>query len=355
MSTQTEVAAAPDEAGPRTVSIVAWIEALPGAPWLTGVLVFGLLVLVNLVVEGVSPPGADSASIFLRRTGYLLAAVLGYLFGITPYVVRWSQRDLDELRPDLVCSDRVFSRLRRSLAWHPLRPLAVSALVSLGLGTLFLEEALSAISRALSERSLFVVWIVLRGLLMWSVIGPSFYLFFKNASTMRRVGTEFLRLDLLDPDAIRPLARSGLRGVPFVVVLAVTYVLILTTSASGARMLLGVGALQMLVIAVSLVLTLLPVSGLRRRIRALKGEELARIRAALAGNRAALAGSLLGDDAQAMGKLELLAWRRELEAVREWPFPAPVRARAFFWVFLPLLSWIASALVERGLDVVLGR
>ncbi len=189
---QTDVGAAREEAELRTVSLVAWIEALPGAPWLTGLLVFGAVLLVNVAVESVSPPPADAATTFLRRIVYLVAAIFGYVFGATPYLVRWSQRDLDELRPDLACTDPEFARLRRSLSHHPVRFLAIGALIAVAFGMAFLEGNFSVLTRALSEPSLFSAWLVLRGILLWLVTGPAVYLLFKNAFTMRRVGAELL-------------------------------------------------------------------------------------------------------------------------------------------------------------------
>ena len=49
----------------------------------------------------------------------------------------------------------------------------------------------------------------------------------------------------------------------------------------------------------------------------------------------------------------LLAYRERIRAIPEWPFGVGAAPRAVLYVALPLLSWIAAALVERSLDAVL--
>ena len=59
----------------------------------------------------------------------------------------------------------------------------------------------------------------------------------------------------------------------------------------------------------------------------------------------------------ASGELEradlLMAYRERVAGVAEWPFGVGTAPRALFYLALPLLSWIAAALVERLLGSVL--
>ena len=48
-----------------------------------------------------------------------------------------------------------------------------------------------------------------------------------------------------------------------------------------------------------------------------------------------------------------MAYRERIRAVPEWPFGVGTAPRALLYVALPLLSWIAAALVERALGTVL--
>jgi hypothetical protein len=97
----------------------------------------------------------------------------------------------------------------------------------------------------------------------------------------------------------------------------------------------------------------LPVRGLRRQIRARKAEELARVREEIHRNRE-LAAESGAESAEAGAKLPgLLAYKHEIESVREWPFDAPTLTRFFLYVAIPIGSWIGGALVERLLGAAL--
>jgi hypothetical protein len=50
---------------------------------------------------------------------------------------------------------------------------------------------------------------------------------------------------------------------------------------------------------------------------------------------------------------DLLAYRSLIEAFPEWPFNAPLLTRLLLYLAIPLGSWIAGAMVERGLDRLL--
>jgi hypothetical protein len=91
---------------------------------------------------------------------------------------------------------------------------------------------------------------------------------------------------------------------------------------------------------------LLPVLGVRDRIRAAKQAELDAVRERLLDARAELRGAA-GHD----GRLaDLLAWRAFVEGVREWPFDASALARFGLYLLIPLGSWLGGALVERVVD-----
>ena len=97
----------------------------------------------------------------------------------------------------------------------------------------------------------------------------------------------------------------------------------------------------------------LPVRGLRRQIRARKAEELALVREDIRRSRE-LAAESGPESGPAGAKLPgLLAYKHEIQAVREWPFDAPTLTRFFLYVAIPIGSWIGGALVERLLGVAL--
>ena len=65
-------------------------------------------------------------------------------------------------------------------------------------------------------------------------------------------------------------------------------------------------------------------------------------------------GPVRNGSADAGGRLPgLLAYKHEIESVREWPFDAPTLIRFFLYVAIPLGSWVGGALVERLLGAAL--
>ena len=98
---------------------------------------------------------------------------------------------------------------------------------------------------------------------------------------------------------------------------------------------------------------ILPVRGLRRQIRARKAEELARLQEEIRLDRDLVA-QRGADSGDAGARLPaLLAFKHEIESVREWPFDAPTLTRFFLYVAIPLGSWVGGALVERLLGAAL--
>ena len=92
----------------------------------------------------------------------------------------------------------------------------------------------------------------------------------------------------------------------------------------------------------------LPLSGARSAIGAAKQAELDRIAEQL-GHHDEVLGAFDGPDRAD----RLMAYRERVRGGPEWPFGVGTAPRALLYVALPLLSWIAAALVERAVAAVL--
>jgi len=133
---------------------------------------------------------------------------------------------------------------------------------------------------------------------------------------------------------------------------------------------------------------IVPSRGLHAYIRARKREELAKIRHAIADERATLfsesdrssvlprMGDMLAYEARIESVREwpfdtstlsrfalflliplvcdMLAYEARIESVREWPFDTSTLSRFALFLLIPLVSWIGGALVERIVDSALG-
>jgi hypothetical protein len=117
-----------------------------------------------------------------------------------------------------------------------------------------------------------------------------------------------------------------------------------------------VPALRSLLVSlpVALIGILLPILGVHYNLRATKAAEIARVTRAISGDRSALAGTRLADESASVPVSNLVLYRQTVGAISEWPLDGVGAVRMVVIVIVPMLAWIAGALVDRILDKVLG-
>ena len=99
---------------------------------------------------------------------------------------------------------------------------------------------------------------------------------------------------------------------------------------------------------------LLPLRGVRRRIRRAKAEELARVQEAIRRERGVLIDSGRPESRAGNATMaSLLAYHEFVQSIREWPLDASTVTRFALYVGIGLGSWLGAAVVERLLEVVL--
>ena len=111
--------------------------------------------------------------------------------------------------------------------------------------------------------------------------------------------------------------------------------------ATGGMIVVGVAAL------------LLPVLGVRRRIRDEKLAQLQTLRGRIDADREVVLAGAPDSDRVAARLPGLLALEARLDAVHEWPFDVSSLLRFAFYLTLGLGSWLGAAAVERLLDLAL--
>jgi hypothetical protein len=272
------------------------------------------------------------------------------------YTARGTFRDLDALRPVLRGGDAVYAELRQQLTRFERRRLWVGALAG-GLVACVIQEIvvarwahLAAGSWSLRDFSMVVMVFAL-----WITAGWGAVHLLDSARLYSRIGERHVVVDLLDLGSLSPLTRHGLRIVLLVTIftgIAIISVIVRSASLPGpSATALILAPIWTLPLATAIFV--LPVRGLCRQIRSRKAEELARVREEIGLDRDLVA-RRGPDSAEASTRLPgLLAYKHEIESVREWPFDAPTLTRFFLYVAIPLGSWIGGALVERLLGAAL--
>ncbi len=326
------------------------VDALPLPAAVVGVAMGAGIAAIYLAVESVfGRPFADEAvggfaGITPTAGGFLAAAFLtGYAVWAGYAINVGNAQTRERLRPSLpdLESGTPGISLRASRLFG-----VVGAISGIGFIVVVDQPALDVVTgRAFSTD----------GLLSLVVVPLPFWLFSRAAyftlagvTSVSERAEQGLRLDLLDPSAVAPIGRMALRASLLWIGAAVLGGISLVASGSPAEY-VALGFL----LTVAAASFLLPVRGVRRRIRRAKLEELARTRAELHRAREGVATG--GEDAaSAAARLPgLVAWEARIEAVREWPFDTPTLVRFALFLLIPLGSWLGGALVERSVDLFL--
>jgi hypothetical protein len=191
------------------------------------------------------------------------------------------------------------------------------------------------------------------GLLFMWILGRIAYFTLLGASEAAGARSGEIRVDLLNLLPLDRFGRIGLRlALAWLVGISIFALLSFLFPFFGAASawLVMIPAFLSTVLVAMLAL-MIPVRGVRQRIREAKQAALAELEDELRRTRdAAVKGDL-----RIQGHLsDLLAYRAFVEGLREWPFDTRTLVRFALYTLIPVGSWLGGALVERLLDAALG-
>jgi len=336
--------------------ILGWYESGRVRPLTLGlVLALALLALRFAAAMGsgylpyLSDPRTADAAMREVRIGLVMALLTGFAPAAYGWAVSALRRDVAALRRGLpgpqaalAAVEVAAGRLERGTRW---RAAWIGLALALATPLAVDREPMLYLDPDYWHPHTVLNWLQL------PLLGPLLALTISAISAdSRRLSEAAGRLDgvdLLDARAIAPFGHYALR-VALLFVALPSLVAILVSDQGFAPLLGGLTVLAALLGGVAF---LRPVRGIHRRIQREKAVEQARVRAALRGDRTALAGSPVQAWAGEASLADLLAWESRLEQVRAWPFDLPTAARFALFLLLPLGSWLGGALVER----LLGR
>jgi hypothetical protein len=276
---------------------------------------------------------------------------IGFTLALSAASIRGARRDFADLMPHLDAAEDDLPRLERAMLSYSRGPLVALAFVggaATGLLTIT-DPSLwqDGVIPGWSDPS--ALWLIARNFVNWYVVVRAMGLELMLGRTFSRLGERVRLPDLLDREPLAAFGRRALRNVLLWMLLAAF--LSLTYLGEGWASDLMVLALVWL-LAFALAAFVLPLTGIRRRVRERKHDELGRVRAVLAEARGP---ALAGAEGVAPGRLaDLLAWEARVEAVHEWPIDAPMLLRLALYLAIGLGSWVGAAFVERALETALG-
>ena len=330
-------------------------ESVPVAPLWVGVgIAAGLLTLFLLLAwafGGLAIFQARDAGLWDYREvriALLVASLAGYLPTARRYVALGAQKNLEDLRPLIDSPSREFDAVRRrfgQLDARRARTAGALGVLIVPVTALILDRDPSLyFQRAYWGSETGFAWVV-GACMAWS-LGLFVYDTLAYARRFSELAGKLEGIDLLALQALAPFARQGLQS-------ALLWLLLISLLSLNSLDLAWFSATAALALVGGTAALVLPVRGVHLRLRKLKQAELERVHAAMRGDPEPLAGSLLGRRAASLGLSDLLAYRRFVESVREWPFDSPTLLRFGLYLAIPVGSWLGGAFVERLLEIAL--
>jgi hypothetical protein len=289
----------------------------------------------------------------LVREAALLSVLFSYALTAEEMAKRSAQRFLEETAEMVRWSAAELQAAQRKVFGFPVGRRRLFAAGGVLLGALITRQASqdALVPWLRGEGSLHLAaWDVAFNIGVCLVFARGFYLTFHLHRTCAGIGTEAMRIDLVDPSARRLFTRLGLRGATLWVVAGSLAALLFLNW--GFSVITSVGVVGTL--GAGTMALLLPLRGVHVKIRATKRAELARVDEAVRRDREAVLDPSAPRGAEAAARLPaLLAWRAHVVAIPEWPFDVPTLVRVGLLLLLALGSWLGGAMVERLLGVVL--
>jgi hypothetical protein len=348
---------APDPSG--TIALADRLyDRIPLSPFWAGALVAATLLVALLALTVAT---GDLPRLIARdedwwsnrdaRVTVLLSVVLAYLPLARRAVGRGASANLAALRDSFDWGPGGFESAERALPRSSRR--ARIAAGSLGVLAVPLAALLIDRDPGLYFRSGYwgaaQFWEFGFGAMLCWMAGTLFHAIAFEGRRLSALAHAIPSIDLLDRSALAPFGRQGLlSSLPGVILLS-----FLALNLGDQGWLWATGLFGSLALAWTLIVVMLPMRGVHARLQRAKRDELSRVNAAIRGDAAALVGTAIARRAASAGLADLIAYRRVVEEVPEWPLDPGLRARLLLYVALPLGSWLGGALVERLIDAVL--
>jgi hypothetical protein len=282
------------------------------------------------------------------RVAILVALLAGYLPTARRYVVLGAKKNLEDLLPLLDSSSRGSDAARRHFGLLDVRAVrkagALGILIAPITALLIDRDPMLYFERAYWSAEQGFAWIV--GIWVGWSFGVFVYATLAYARRFSDLAGQLERIDLFDLQTLAPFARQGLRS-------ALLWLVLISLFSLNAADLIWFFTTAVIALVAGTAALMLPVRGIHLRLRQAKRAELERVHTAIRGDPGALSGSLISGHGASLGLSDLLAYRKFLESVREWPFDAPSMLRFALYLAIPLGSWLGGAFVERLLGAAL--
>lgn len=320
------------------------IPAMPRGRWWAAVTLFIGLLGIHFAAARLA--GVDEW--FGRQTDFVLffSTIMAYIIPVYHLIIERSRLALRQLTPLLGAEIEQVALWEDTLACRPPRWTFVVLLISISLGILhnwMLWEPGLGMTEAMKQPDLLAT--ILSSSLIWVVMTFVIASLISNAMLFNRL-SQRVHVDLLNTRSLAPFAAVAVSSTLAVIGAQAAFPILIFAEQMNpltfAPGLLATGVPMLL-------LFFWPIWPVHRRLHQSKRQELERLDGEIARSpRPAL------DDLEGLSELNgKLSYRREIEAVSEWPFDGGALSRLLLYLIIPPLTWVGAALIEILVDSAL--
>ena len=306
-----------------------------------GPVISGFLILITLTALQLSLVG----EYFWISTGIFFAVILSYLPAVYVYILNITQKAITELRPNLEISNQnisaVLQRMERPGARFQITCLIIGVICGL-LHINFMGFIPINANGELDFSGNLVKVTIAGTLLTWCMMTTVISSLIQNSYLIDDLTNDLKQIDIFRKQPWQPLARVAIASsLALIGSNAIFPLLFIDSGTEAASKILPGMALSIPAVAA---MVMVPLATTRRKIAAQKEARLLSIDQAIA----KLPDPRTHVEMQSLNTL--LDQRNHLQRVSSWPLNLGNIGRLLFYIFIPPLTWVGAALIERLVD-----
>jgi hypothetical protein len=321
-------------------------DALPGNPiWIGIVFTIGLLLIFfvgRALVDGAEYSTPDDLRVAI--TQILMTAYSASAYAYLLMSARRTTHDLSPVARNVPHWQTIVDRAGKHPRWILLLVGAASFLI-VGVAVTNATTLEPANPWEWRNWSYDIYWHRATTVLFVWWIGCFCYVTVAESARLSHLSDDIDTPDLLEMLPYQPLIRQGLTNALLVIGM-VSVLSLLGVESRYGPVLVGFWITFIMLAWIGM---MLPLRGIRKKIRAAKDQELDWCRQSLKVSR----DTLKSGAGEQQSISEIMAYRTMIENIRNWPFDNPTLVRFALYLLIPLGSWLGGAFVERGLDFFL--
>jgi len=311
--------------------------------WFTFIALFAILFLLFYLAAG------SLNRILDEPIPLFFCFIIAYIVPASHYICHQNLAAFDSLAPGLSLSVSAIADIRSSLAGTTARTQLVSLVIGLVAGcghNYLLLTAQREFTHSLQQLDPLNASYTLVTFVTWCLLTIVVGFLAANVSVFARLAAN-IEIDLLNTTNLREFSRVAVYSTLLLVGTLASYPMLM--AGENSYLTIVPGALATLIPMVFIFLV--PLLPIRKRIKARKILELEAVQERI--NQVTQAQSNLLESTETLSQLQpLFEYRREVQRVAEWPFDSPAFYRLLFYLFIPPLTWVGAALIERLVDTV---